>query len=413
MGFVMLTTQNQQSNLNSEKNNIEKELFLKNLEVSSLLEVTQAINNNISEEELYKVFKYTIQSNISIEKVLLLVKENENWISKVEIGSIDKNLIQNIIESDTELLSKQEISELSDNTFFDYLIPVKHKDKLLANLFLKFRESDILNNTSFFNVLTNIIIVAVENKKLARERLRQESLKKELEIAKQVQKQLFPRKLPNNELIKSFATYIPHDQIGGDYYDYIEINDNEFIFCIADVSGKGIPAALLMSNFQASLRILALFETNLPELVEMLNRFVKINANGEKFITLFVGKYNLKTRLLEYINAGHNLPFLFSKNECIYLEEGTTLLGVFDELPFINCGKIEIKPQSHLFLYTDGLSEIKNDNDEEIELDFVEEFVNTNENLSKIHQDIINKVNEYKGTQPYVDDVSMFSIFFE
>jgi phosphoserine phosphatase RsbU/P len=399
--------------LKNESNTIEKELFLKNLEVSSLLEVTQAINNNIPEEELYKVFKFTIQSHVNIEKALLYVQQNEKWTLMVDINS--KAIEELEIEKLLALINNnyKEPINISDGKFFEFLMPVKHKDKLLAFCLLKFRDNSAYKNTSFFNVLTNIIIVAIENKKMARERLKQEALKKELEIAKHVQQQLFPKNLPDNDLLKFHATYIPHDQIGGDYYDYIPINENEFIFCIADVSGKGIPAALLMSNFQASLRILALFETNLPELVIMLNKFVKLNANGEKFITLFVGKYNIKNRTLEYINAGHNLPFLYVNNEVIALEEGTTLLGVFDELPFLNSGKRILGSKSHLFLYTDGLSEIKNDSDIEIELDFIKDLVVETTDIKLIHRKIIDYIDKFKENQYYVDDISMFSLFFE
>jgi phosphoserine phosphatase RsbU/P len=399
--------------MQNNSNSAEKELFLKNLEVSSLLEVTQAINNNIPEDELYKVFKFTIQSHINIEKALLYVVDIDSWEIKVEINSplLQENQLISLLEIINKTIKEPvDISTLSE---FDFLIPVNHKEKLLAVFLLKFRDTSPFKNISFFNVLTNIIIVAIENKKMARERLKQEALKKELEIAKHVQRQLFPKNLPYNNKLKTFATYIPHDQIGGDYYDFIQINENEFIFCIADVSGKGIPAALLMSNFQASLRILALFETNLPELVDMLNKFVKLNANGEKFITLFIGKYNFEKEELEFINAGHNLPILYANNECVMLEEGTTLLGVFDELPFLNIGKVTIPSMSHLFLYTDGLSEIKNDEDVEIELDFIKKLLVQKLDLEVLHKEIITYIDIYKENQNYVDDISMFSLFFE
>ena len=109
----------------------------------------------------------------------------------------------------------------------------------------------------FIQALSNIIIVAIENKKLVRKQLPQESFRKEFEIASDVQQFLFPDKLPNTDLLKIEASYFPHDMVGGDYYDYIPINKNQFLICVADVSGKGIPAALMMSNFQASLNVTA------------------------------------------------------------------------------------------------------------------------------------------------------------
>ena len=98
----------------------------------------------------------------------------------------------------------------------------------------------------------------------------------------------------------------PYEEVGGDYYDYIRVGEHEFLICMADVSGKGIAAALLMSNFQATLRALVRNVKSLEELMEALNKTVIRNAKGEKFITCFIGKFNTQTRVLEYINAGHN-----------------------------------------------------------------------------------------------------------
>src|SRR5204862_3998771 len=143
-------------------------------------------------------------------------------------------------------------------TEFDIVIPVTHKTNTLALVFVggldnnhRYENEDGIR---FIQALSNIIIVAIENKKLVRKQLEQEAFRKELEIASDVQQFLFPEKLPNTELLKVEASYLPHDRVGGDYYDYIPINKNQFLICVADVSGKGIPAALMMSNFQASLR---------------------------------------------------------------------------------------------------------------------------------------------------------------
>ena len=135
----------------------------------------------------------------------------------------------------------------------------------------------------FIQALSNIIIVAIENKKLANKQLAQEAFRKELEIASDVQQFLFPESLPNTDILKVEASYLPHDIVGGDYYDYIPINKNQFLICIADVSGKGIAAALMMSNFQASLRTLCFSQTpNLTDIIEALNFQVLENTKGEK-----------------------------------------------------------------------------------------------------------------------------------
>ena len=117
--------------------------------------------------------------------------------------------------------------------------------------------------------------------------------------------------MPYNKRVKIKATYFPHDLIGGDYYDYIPVDKKRFIICIADVSGKGIPAALLMSNFQASLRTLIRQTNDLKEIVSELNHLTYENAQGEHFITFFIAMYDKSKHTLTYINAGHNPAFPF------------------------------------------------------------------------------------------------------
>jgi sigma-B regulation protein RsbU (phosphoserine phosphatase) len=127
---------------------------------------------------------------------------------------------------------------------------------LLAILFLKRKNKDLELDLNFTQALANILVVALENKRLGRRQLEQEVLKREMEIASQVQQLLFPATLPNTDFLKAEVTYIPHSRVGGDYYDLIASGEDKIYFCVADVSGKGMAAALLMSNFQAALRTL-------------------------------------------------------------------------------------------------------------------------------------------------------------
>jgi sigma-B regulation protein RsbU (phosphoserine phosphatase) len=110
-----------------------------------------------------------------------------------------------------------------------------------------------------------------------------------------------------------------------------------------------------MANFQASLRAWATVESDLSNVVERLNHIVIRNTKGERFITMFLAKYNEETRKLTYINAGHNPSILFMKGEATPLKLGTTMLGVFDELPFLNQGEVEVEPSTMVINYTDGL----------------------------------------------------------
>ncbi|MBA7584953.1 hypothetical protein ES708_26919 [subsurface metagenome] len=176
------------------------------------------------------------------------------------------------------------------------------------------------------------------------------------------------RELPQNNKVFVTGFYLPHYDVGGDYYDCILLNEEEIGFCIADVSGKGISAALLMSNFQANLRALFTHEISLVSLVEKLNERVIYSAAGEKFITLFIARYNYNTKILQYINAAHNPPVFYNtvSGNISLFQTSCVGMGMLDKIPVINEGSLEIKERSKILCYTDGLSELPDENGEEI-----------------------------------------------
>lgn len=398
---------------------LQSKFEIKELELNALLEVTQAINNNVSEESLYKIYNFTLRSNLNIKKLALFVLD-DRWNCKVNFGTQINFLQVELPEYYTALNGISSIKgDESDFGEFDIIIPVAHKRNALALVFvggiykddLRYETEDAIK---FIQALSNIIIVAIENKKLARKQLEQEALRKELEIASDVQQFLFPTTLPNTDLLKVEASYLPHDRVGGDYYDYVPINKNQFLICVADVSGKGIPAALMMSNFQASLRTLLRQTPNLRDIVEALNFQVLENTKGEKFITFFAAIYDVSLRTMVYVNAGHNPPLLWDKEHGIrLLEDGSTVLGAMHPLPFLNEGFVPDLKEFFLFCYTDGLTETINEQGKEFGQESLLEYFNDArthlKSLKTIHQDIIVALDNFKGRNAYHDDITMVS----
>ena len=390
----------------------KKKYTLKQMELNSLLEITQAINNNMAEDKLYKIYEFTIRANLNISQLLLIVKEDEDWDQKVLFGV--KSMED--IFLDKTYLEINEVTAIKNPCTlggFEWAIPVKHKKNMLAVVLVAQPNGNQIElNSTFLQAISNLIIVAIENKRLARNRLAEESFRKELEIAKGVQKLLFPKNLPNGSRLKMQASYLPHHSIGGDYYDYIPINSNQFLICIADVSGKGIPAAIMMSNFQAALRTLLRQTSNLTEIVEALNFQIMENAKGDQFITFFGAIYDHQLNTLVYVNSGHNPPLLVNhKGEFMELTDGSTVLGAFDELPFINEGFIDNMDGFTLFAYTDGLTETENPNGEELGSESIVEYIKANyqKPLPKIHQDLLEMVDDFRVAVPYRDDITMLS----
>jgi len=401
---------------------IQGRLQFCNFKLESLLDVTTAINGNLSTEELLCKFSELIRNRLNIGRVLVF-SYNKKWGIILSSG-FDKTTYENI-DVDKDLLPYDEITTTTSTSnpllqAFDVIIPVFHNNKPISYVLIgdieEEREgvSPTIKHLHFIQTLTNIIIVAMENRRLYEESLRQEAMKREMELASKMQAMLIPNheNLPRNEKIYIGAFYKPHYDVGGDYYDFIKLNENEYGFCIADVSGKGISAAILMSNFQANLRALFTSEIPLSDLIFKLNERVMANANGEKFITFFLGKYNYNRKQLSFINAGHNPPVFYKKgNPITFLKSGCIGLGMLDEIPFINEQTIDAT-NSKIITFTDGLVEIEDENEEQVGTKIIEEQIIQNKSIDQILADIIIDMNINDTNKSLFDDISILAAEF-
>jgi sigma-B regulation protein RsbU (phosphoserine phosphatase) len=386
----------------------------KELSLGALLEITQAINNNMPEDHLYRIYHFILRGNLSLQKMALWVNDFGNWYCKTHFGT--KNLVATLDferflpEAPQNVLPVQESVFAETFNEFEWVIPVFHKGNSLAFLFASASKNNEMD-TDFIRTLTNILIVAIENKKLAQKQLEQEVFRKELDIAARVQQRLCPTNLPQTEKLQISAYYAPHFTVGGDYYDFIPLGKEKFLFCIADVSGKGIAAAMMMANFQASLRTITRQTQNLRDIVAELNYLVLQNAQGENFITFFVATYDYQSYLLHYINAGHNPPFLMANGHLQRLEQGTTVLGIFDPLPFVAEAQMILKEESLIFAYTDGLSEAANAQDELFGDERIALLLKkwAYYPLEKLHSEFILALNDFRKETPLQDDITMIS----
>jgi sigma-B regulation protein RsbU (phosphoserine phosphatase) len=230
-------------------------------------------------------------------------------------------------------------------------------------------------------------------------------------VAAEIQSMLVPKNLPNNDYIEMESIYQPHSEVGGDYYDVFFLNDMELIFCIADISGKGMAAALVMSNFQANLRALTEEDYSFQEVIIKLNTRMMRNTEGEKFITLFLGKYHLQQHTFDYVNAGHNPPYLQQENKLHPLETGTTVLGMFEELPFVETDQVQLQPKDLLFFYTDGLIDLENKAEERFKTDRLEKFLQGHRQSSpaQINESLWKQLDNYREEQSFTDDITVLT----
>ncbi|ALD21248.1 PP2C family protein-serine/threonine phosphatase [Hymenobacter sp. DG25A] len=404
---------------------LEKRFFLKERELNALLEITQSINQDSPEGALYKIFQFTLLGQLNVRRLVLYVQEEGEWQCMLSFGAglpdFKKLPVPALVREQTQLqpCAVADLQLGPEWQLLETLIPVLQNGEVLAYILIGNVHEDYADGeaTKFLETLSNILLGAIENRRLARQRVAAAAMRKEIEIAQEVQTMLFPRKLPNDAQVAVHASYVPHTAIGGDYYDVVVIDEERFLFCVADVSGKGVPASLLMSNFQAGLRTLLRQGVELATVVAELNNLIYCNAVSEKFITAFFGIYNRTTRELQYVNAGHNSPILLQDDDTVeYLADGATMLGIMDELPFLKVSRITIRPKALLLTYTDGLTEVFNKAGDEYGEEGVLDFLRRSRYLPlrTLHTEVLDEIRNFnvKGNQ-FADDITILSCRFK
>ncbi|MCT4644461.1 MAG: SpoIIE family protein phosphatase, partial [Carboxylicivirga sp.] len=324
----------------------KKRLRLYKDRLNIILDIAQTINEDHTIDDLLSEFEILLREELEVGKVLVYTLSNDKWQNLLASGVTEDEASAIDVENDLLQYDTIESITLSHPPHlkgFDAVIPLFHRYKAIGYVLIGDIEeeqqgiSPTIKHLKLIQIISNLIIVFVENKRMQGELLEQQMIRKEMELASRIQNQLVPNKhqLPKTSKLDIHTYYQPHMGVGGDYYDVFRLSRNTIGFCIADVSGKGISAAMLMSNFQAVIRSLFTYRCNLKKLLHQLNTRVNESANNEKFITLFIGRYNLITRRLSYVNAGHLPPLLYDarKHQLVHLENGCIGLGMLDVIP--------------------------------------------------------------------------------
>lgn len=262
------------------------------------------------------------------------------------------------------------------------------------------------------NILTTLASVAsirVENATLTDERIERERMERELALATEIQQRFQPSappKVPGYEMQGiSFACY----EIGGDYYDFIPKHDGKMLIALGDVSGKGTAAALLMSSLHAAIHAQTAARSTLTETVTSVNEYLANNTPANRFITFFVAELDPETGDLSYINAGHNPPLVARKDGAVEeLESGGFPLGIMPKTEF-ELGKTNLQPGDGLVIYSDGVSEAVNPDEEEYGMDRLTEVIKSNISMSAsgLRDKIESSLSAFTKTAPANDDITM------
>ncbi len=398
-------------------------LELKRQESQAILDIVRCTQPNMPTLNLILIVINTIRAQLGVKKLTLLIYDEQSDSIKIEKNYGFK------WSADAQFQFLKDITEITDasqiNLPFikeqkvEYIIPIIRNLAPFAWFFIADfadTEEEKLNDLIFIETVGTILVIAMDNAKLFETLMKQQKINQELELAEKIQSHLLPRNLSVHPQLE-IATFIKaHYKVGGDFFDIIKINEDEVFFCIADVSGKGISSALLVSSLQAHIHAHLARSTTKPSIksiVGHLNKSLFELTNGEKFVTIFLGIVNFRKRSISYVNAGHNPPIFLIKKKIVHLENGCIPLGIMP-ITKIEVGNLPFYEGDVLFCYTDGFNEQENAQGRLLGIQTMIDYLK-NTNIHSAHQvieDAVSIYNQFKQGFDPADDMTLLTLRF-
>lgn len=236
---------------------------------------------------------------------------------------------------------------------------------------------------------------------------RLEIQEEELQRAREIQESLLPKEIPQLPGFEVASSWQPARAVGGDYFDVLRLGENRLAICIADVSGKGVPAALLMANVQASLRASVRDLDSPARVCGIINGMLCASIAADRFVTFFCGVLDAASRTFRYCNAGHPYPILVSSGAMRTLDQGGGVLGVFPAWTYQD-SSVDLRSGDRLLLFTDGITEAEGPQGEEFGMEKVAAFAKTHaaNSAARMNQQLLAEVTEFCGAQ-FQDDATL------
>jgi phosphoserine phosphatase RsbU/P len=392
---------------------------------NALKHLSHDILTTLDSRSLREKIIRTLQETLSLDAVELLHASGEGLF--MPFGSDGRTVFRSneewirlLRESDGPVGFDQLSMELKDekslarlrrlNAFL--LVPLVVRDRLAGILILGEKTTGTRFTTedmSMLSALSGQIAIAMENARLYNETLEKQRIEEDLRLAQEIQKNLLPRSTPQGDRYELAGFNLPSREVGGDYYDFIQLGNGRIGIVIGDISGKGVPAAILMSNLQATFRISALHAGNSAEAMHLVNNQIVQTTSVEKFATLFYGVFDARDRSFEYTNAGHNYPVLRHRGgDRIFLSEGGLVVGVLKDTAY-RATRIRLEPGDVLVFYTDGVTEARDGRDEEFGEQRLVNAISSNceKPAEALLETILDSVSEYSGDNLQSDDLTL------
>ncbi|MFI5176200.1 MAG: SpoIIE family protein phosphatase [Terriglobia bacterium] len=372
-------------------------------ELKPLMEIVSAHLQSALESESIVIFTraphepaFTVASSAGL-------LENDVSRLKFDLSSPIFELLDDLVHVDGQDFPSPEKSKLEEIKA-SLLVPVKMEGGLVGFLAvggkktgLKYDEQD----SKFLSTIAGQVAAAVNH-------LRWQEQEREFKEAREIQQGLLPKDIPQMAGFEISGAWQPARAVGGDYFDVFKLSDTQIALCIADVVGKGMPAALLMSNVQAAVKAFASELVSPRELCAKVNRVISGNIAPERFITSFYCVLYARSKKLVYTNAGHNAPMLLRRDgSLLRLTKGGAVLGVFRDGHYQEA-EVDLTSGDRLFLFTDGVTELTNLEGDEFGEDRLIELLRENHHLgaAELQQKVMNAIMEFSGGE-FQDDATM------
>lgn len=321
-------------------------------------------------------------------------------------------LLVNDFDSDKRFLNR-EAGDLKIKTLLS--VPLVCKGKLVGvlNLFNKKNTSGFSQNDQrLLTIIASQSAQVIEHARLYEQEKHLLQIEKELEMAHEIQSRLLPKESPAVPGFDIAGASYAAKNVGGDYYDFIELEGGRWFIVLGDVSGKGIPAALLMSHLQATIRNQAMSDQTLVECISKSNNFLYLNTEGNKFVTLFGGILNPARQEFNYINAGHNFPYHLKKDGTLEpLKVGGLIMGIMPDVPYED-GTVKIVRDELVVIYSDGVTEADNEFDDMFGEERLQELIakHHKKSASELVAVIYDAVKQHEGSTDRDDDITIVVI---
>ncbi|MCJ7579496.1 MAG: SpoIIE family protein phosphatase [Candidatus Aminicenantes bacterium] len=389
-------------------------------QISSIIsEVSKALVLHQPLNELLEYILDLIGQHLVMDRGILMLKEGNpsQFIPRViRINNprlknqkilVSQSIINQAVNQNSSILTsdaqddtrfKAEASIINLNIHSAMCVPLWNNKEIIGVIYAdriykldQFTEEDL----RLLTLLANLAAIKIENAKLVEQGIEKEKMEKELSLASQIQRDFLPKEIPISESYEIAGSNVPCYQVGGDYYDFIDVDPERIGIAIADVSGKGVSASLLMASLRAALQSEVHSEYDIEKMVKKLNDFVHRSSGSNKFITFFFSELNKITSELKYINAGHNPPLIVDqKGNVRRLESSGFCLGMFPNIDY-KMEKLNLSVGDTALLFTDGITESRNKDNEEFEEQRLVQLLKKNSKIGA--QDLMDKINQELG----------------